>query len=140
MRILEPVLVLCHQASSKTWGVVPGSTVYVAGAGPVGLACVASCQLLGASIVIVGEAKPEPPSAPEQLHSDEVGPGWYNIIRETRVNVAIGFDSTKVTSLEQGSRVRVLQVVPQQLQVVPHDRRKENREVWGLRQGLAWHL
>ena len=53
------------------------------------------------------EAKPEPPTAPEQLHSDEVGPGWYNIIRETRVNVAIGFDSTKVTSLEQGSRVRV---------------------------------
>jgi glutathione-independent formaldehyde dehydrogenase len=33
----------------------PGSTVYVAGAGPVGLACAASCQLLGAACVIVGD-------------------------------------------------------------------------------------
>jgi len=33
----------------------PGSTVYVAGAGPVGLACAASCQLLGAAVVIVGD-------------------------------------------------------------------------------------
>ena len=36
-------------------GVTPGSTVYVAGAGPVGLACAASCQLLGAAVVIVGD-------------------------------------------------------------------------------------
>jgi len=40
-------------------GVQPGSTVYVAGAGPVGLACAASCQLLGASIVIVGDSNVE---------------------------------------------------------------------------------
>src|SRR6476469_7941788 len=38
-----------------TAGVGPGSTVYVAGAGPVGLACAASCQLLGAAVVIVGD-------------------------------------------------------------------------------------
>jgi glutathione-independent formaldehyde dehydrogenase len=38
-----------------TAGVQPGSTVYVAGAGPVGLACAASCHLLGASVVIVGD-------------------------------------------------------------------------------------
>ena len=36
-------------------GVGPGSTVYVAGAGPVGLACAASCHLLGAAAVIVGD-------------------------------------------------------------------------------------
>jgi glutathione-independent formaldehyde dehydrogenase len=36
-------------------GVGPGSTVYVAGAGPVGLACAASAQLLGAAVVIVGD-------------------------------------------------------------------------------------
>jgi glutathione-independent formaldehyde dehydrogenase len=36
-------------------GVGPGSTVYVAGAGPVGLACAASCHLLGAAVVIVGD-------------------------------------------------------------------------------------
>jgi len=36
-------------------GVGPGSIVYVAGAGPVGLACAHSCQLLGAACVIVGD-------------------------------------------------------------------------------------
>ncbi len=42
-----------------TAGVTTGSTVYVAGAGPVGLACAAACQLLGAAVVIVGDAIPE---------------------------------------------------------------------------------
>ncbi|MCH8218405.1 MAG: formaldehyde dehydrogenase, glutathione-independent [Planctomycetes bacterium] len=42
-----------------TAGVGPGSTVYVAGAGPVGLACAASCQLLGAACTIVGDMIPE---------------------------------------------------------------------------------
>ena len=36
-------------------GVTTGSTVYVAGAGPVGLACAAASQLLGAAVVIVGD-------------------------------------------------------------------------------------
>jgi glutathione-independent formaldehyde dehydrogenase len=40
-------------------GVGPGVTVYVAGAGPVGLACAAACQLLGAAVVIVGDLIPE---------------------------------------------------------------------------------
>jgi len=42
-----------------TAGVGTGSTVYVAGAGPVGLACAASCQLLGAAAVIVGDMNPD---------------------------------------------------------------------------------
>jgi glutathione-independent formaldehyde dehydrogenase len=42
-----------------TAGVGPGSTVYVAGAGPVGLASAAACQLLGAAVVIVGDLIPE---------------------------------------------------------------------------------
>src|SRR5579862_6211189 len=42
-----------------TAGVGPGSTVYVAGAGPVGLACAASCHLLGAAVVIVGDMNKE---------------------------------------------------------------------------------
>ncbi len=41
-----------------TAGVTTGSTVYVAGAGPVGLACAASCHLLGAAVVIVGDMIP----------------------------------------------------------------------------------
>ena len=40
-------------------GVTTGSTVYVAGAGPVGLACAAACHLLGAAVVIVGDLIPE---------------------------------------------------------------------------------
>jgi glutathione-independent formaldehyde dehydrogenase len=40
-------------------GVGTGATVYVAGAGPVGLAAAHSAQLLGAAVVIVGDAIPE---------------------------------------------------------------------------------
>lgn len=40
-------------------GVTVGSTVYVAGAGPVGLAAATSAQLLGAATVIVGDLNPE---------------------------------------------------------------------------------
>ena len=40
-------------------GVGPGATVYIAGAGPVGLACAASCHLLGAAVVIVGDLIPD---------------------------------------------------------------------------------
>jgi glutathione-independent formaldehyde dehydrogenase len=43
----------------STAGVGPGSTVYVAGAGPVGLAAAYSAQLLGAAVVIVGDRIPE---------------------------------------------------------------------------------
>jgi glutathione-independent formaldehyde dehydrogenase len=42
-----------------TAGVGPGMIVYVAGAGPVGLACAAACHLLGAAVVIVGDMIPE---------------------------------------------------------------------------------
>ena len=42
-----------------TAGVGPGSTVYIAGAGPVGLASAAEAQLLGAACVIVGDFFPE---------------------------------------------------------------------------------
>src|ERR671910_2834640 len=38
-----------------TAGVTTGSTVYIAGAGPVGLACATSAHLLGAAVVIVGD-------------------------------------------------------------------------------------
>ncbi|MDQ3479954.1 MAG: formaldehyde dehydrogenase, glutathione-independent [Actinomycetota bacterium] len=42
-----------------TAGVTSGSTVYVAGAGPVGLAAAYSAHLLGASAVIVGDMNPD---------------------------------------------------------------------------------
>jgi len=42
-----------------TAGVTTGSTVYVAGAGPVGLAAAHAAQLLGAAVVVVGDMIPE---------------------------------------------------------------------------------
>ena len=42
-----------------TAGVGPGATVYIAGAGPVGLAAAHSAQILGAAVVIVGDLIPE---------------------------------------------------------------------------------
>src|SRR5271167_305812 len=42
-----------------TAGVTTGSTVYVAGAGPVGLAAAYSAYLLGAGVVIVGDLIPD---------------------------------------------------------------------------------
>jgi len=39
-------------------GVGPGASVYIAGAGPVGLAAAASARLLGAAVVIVGDVNP----------------------------------------------------------------------------------
>src|ERR671925_325047 len=42
-----------------TAGVTTGSTVYVAGAGPVGLACATACFLLGAAVVVVGDMNPD---------------------------------------------------------------------------------
>ena len=41
-----------------TAGVGPGTTVYVAGAGPVGMAAAASARLLGAAVTIVGDVNP----------------------------------------------------------------------------------
>ena len=40
-------------------GVTTGSTVYIAGAGPVGLAAAHAAQLLGAAVVIVGDMNAE---------------------------------------------------------------------------------
>ncbi len=42
-----------------TAGVGPGSTVYIAGAGPVGLAAATSAFLLGAAVVVVADLQPE---------------------------------------------------------------------------------
>lgn len=50
-----------------TAGVGPGSTVYIAGAGPVGLAAAASARLLGAAAVIIGDVNPARLRHPKSL-------------------------------------------------------------------------
>jgi glutathione-independent formaldehyde dehydrogenase len=42
-----------------TAGVGAGSTVYIAGAGPVGMAAAAACRLLGAACIIIGAGNPD---------------------------------------------------------------------------------
>jgi len=52
---------------AKTAGVTTGSTVYVAGAGPVGLAAAYSAQLLGAAVVIVTHSPATADSADREI-------------------------------------------------------------------------
>ena len=60
-----------------TAGVGPGSMVYVAGAGPVGLACAAACHLLGAAVRDRGRHDSRAPGAGQELrlrdHRSEEG-------------------------------------------------------------------
>src|SRR6202167_6276771 len=58
LTLLSDILPTGYDGAVKA-GVGPGSSVYVAGAGPVGLACAVSCQLLGATVVIVGDLNTE---------------------------------------------------------------------------------
>src|SRR5271165_4110466 len=51
-----------------TAGVGPGSTVYVAGAGPVGLAAAAAARILGAAVVLIGDMNQE-----RLAHAKKVG-------------------------------------------------------------------
>ena len=59
---------------AKCAGVGVGSTVYIAGAGPVGLAAAASCYILGAAVIIVGDKNPE-----RLAHSKKMGYETINI-------------------------------------------------------------
>src|ERR1700730_18092487 len=53
-------------------GVTTGSTVYIAGAGPVGRAAAASARLLGASAIIVGEVNKERLAGAKKADSEMV--------------------------------------------------------------------
>jgi len=55
-----------------TAGVGPGSSVYIAGAGPVGLAAAASARLLGAAVVIIGDVNPRRLDHPRALGYETV--------------------------------------------------------------------
>jgi glutathione-independent formaldehyde dehydrogenase len=59
-----------HGAISAGVGV--GSTVYVAGAGPVGLAAAASAQILGAAVVMIGDVNQERLSHAQQVGFESI--------------------------------------------------------------------
>lgn len=63
-------------------GVTMGSTVYVAGAGPVGLAAAHSAQLLGAAVVIVGDFNEERLAQARSFGCETINLGTHNDIGE----------------------------------------------------------
>lgn len=88
-----------------TAGVRTGSTVYVAGAGPVGLAAAHSAQLLGASRVIVGDMKEDRLKQAESFgcetvnlrEHDRLGEQIENILGVPEVDCsidAVGFEAS----------------------------------------------
>ena len=84
-------------------GVKPGKTVYIAGAGPVGLASAAGAQLLGAACVIVADLNEERLAQARAFGCETVniskGPiqdQIYDILREPEVDCAVdcvGFEA-----------------------------------------------
>src|SRR5271166_6072746 len=63
-------------------GVGPGMTVYVAGAGPVGLACAAACHLLGAAVVIVGDLNKDRLEQARSVGFETINLGKYDDLGE----------------------------------------------------------
>lgn len=88
-----------------TAGVRTGSTVYVAGAGPVGLAAAHSAQLLGASRVIVGDMKEDRLKQAESFGCETVNIAKHDRLGEQIENIlgvpevdcsidAVGFEAS----------------------------------------------
>jgi len=65
-------------------GVGVGSTVYVAGAGPVGLAAAASAQVLGAAVVMIGDFNPD-----RLAHAKSVGFEPIDLSQDARLGEMI---------------------------------------------------
>ncbi|OZT78154.1 formaldehyde dehydrogenase, glutathione-independent [Salinicoccus roseus] len=74
-----------------TAGVKTGSTVYIAGAGPVGLAAAHSAQLLGASRVIVGDLQDERLKQAESFGCETVNVSKHDRLSEQIENI-LGVD------------------------------------------------
>ncbi|TDT93759.1 glutathione-independent formaldehyde dehydrogenase [Azorhizobium sp. AG788] len=97
-------------------GVSVGSTVYVAGAGPVGLAAAASARILGAAVVMVGDFNPERLAHAKKVgfepvdltKSDRLGDLIAQIIDTDEVDAAIdavGFEARGHSGGEQPASV-----------------------------------
>ncbi|HEX6770548.1 MAG TPA: formaldehyde dehydrogenase, glutathione-independent [Acidobacteriaceae bacterium] len=87
-------------------GVGVGSTVYIAGAGPVGMAAAASAQILGAAVIIIGDRIPERLSHAKKMgfetvdiaKHDKLGEQIAEILGEPVVDAAVdavGFEATQ---------------------------------------------
>jgi glutathione-independent formaldehyde dehydrogenase len=64
-------------------GVGSGSTVFVAGAGPVGLCCAISCQFLGAAAVIVGDSNSDRLAQAKKMGCETIDTSKTDNLRES---------------------------------------------------------
>ena len=100
-------------------GVDVGSTVYIAGAGPVGMAAAASAYILGAAVVIVGDRNPERLAHAKKMgyetidisKSDNLGDQIAEILGEPVVDAAVdavGFEASGHGSKSEAAPASVL--------------------------------
>src|SRR5260370_22761086 len=75
-----------HGAVAAKVGV--GSTVYVAGAGPVGLAAAASARILGAAAVLIGDMNPERLAHPKKVAFEPVALPNHHLLGERVADLA----------------------------------------------------
>jgi glutathione-independent formaldehyde dehydrogenase len=91
-----------------------GSFVYIAGAGPVGLAAAASCHLLGAACVIVGDFKKERLALAKKFGCETIDLSTISSLPEAIAQIigvpevdsaidCVGFEAKQDTKTEQGS-------------------------------------
>lgn len=97
-------------------GVGVGSTVYVAGAGPVGLAAAASAQILGAAVVMIGDYNKERLEHARKVGFEPIDLGSHDRLGELIANVtgtpevdsaidAVGFEAVGHSGKEQPAAV-----------------------------------
>jgi glutathione-independent formaldehyde dehydrogenase len=102
-----------------TAGVGVGSTVYIAGAGPVGLAAAASAQILGAAVVIIGDRNAERLAHAKKMgfetvdisKHDKLGEQIAEILGEPVVDAAVdavGFEASGHGSKNEPAPAAVL--------------------------------
>lgn len=100
-------------------GVTVGSTVYIAGAGPVGLAAAASAQILGAAVIIVGDRQAERLAHAKKVgfetidisKHDKLGEQIAEILGEPVVDAAVdavGFEASGHGSKNEAAPAAVL--------------------------------
>lgn len=115
LTMLSDILPTGFHAALKA-GVGVGSTVYVAGAGPVGLAAAASAQILGAAVVMVGDFNKERLAHAKKVgfepvdlaQGDNLGDMIAQIINTNEVDAAIdavGFEARERSGGEQPATV-----------------------------------
>ncbi len=70
--VIEPTGIAYNGLFSRSGGFMPGSTVVVYGAGPIGIACIALARLAGASQVIAFEVSPSRQKLAQEMGADVV--------------------------------------------------------------------